>query len=448
MRRGLIIEFVRPEPSVHNKPSWVNRFPFFYGWIILVVSALGIFVSGPGQTYVVSIFVDSFIEDLGMSRTLVSGLYTAGSLTAAVGVIVVGRLLDRYGGRTVLTAVAILFGLAALWMSRVSEPIHLFVGFMAIRALGQGSLTMVSTTLVSIWFVRKRGRAIALTSLASPLSQAAFPPLVFLLIANLGWRNAWVVLAFVIWGALLAPFALLLRRSPEAVGLRPDGDPAPVRDSAGRTQTSIIQQEDEWTLSEAMRTLTFWMLLFSGLSMSLVGTALAFHHVSLLGSKGLDAGLAAAVLGFIAPMALIGTFTAGFLADRIPGRYVLAGAQVIFVLGMLWTTVISAPWHAFVYGGALGLSQGLLMTTSVVIWPSYFGRKHLGSIRGVATTAMVASSALGPLPFGILFDLTGDYNSAILGFLGLPIACGLAALLALPPRKRLKVDLPSESPSH
>ena len=183
-----------------------------------------------------------------------------------------GRLLDRYGGRTVLTAVAILFGLAALWMSRVSEPIHLFVGFMAIRALGQGSLTMVSTTLVSIWFVRKRGRAIALTSLASPLSQAAFPPLVFLLIANLGWRNAWVVLAFVIWGALLAPFALLLRRSPEAVGLRPDGDPAPVRDSAGRTQTSIIQQEDEWTLSEAMRTLTFWMLRFSGLAVALVAT--------------------------------------------------------------------------------------------------------------------------------------------------------------------------------
>ena len=113
-------------------------------------------------------------------------------------------------------------------------------------------------------------------------------------------------------------------------------------------------------------------------------------------------------------MALIGTFTAGFLADRIPGRYVLAGAQVIFVLGMLWTTVISAPWHAFVYGGALGLSQGLLMTTSVVIWPSYFGRKHLGSIRGVATTAMVASAALGPLPFGILCALTGEYNTAIL----------------------------------
>ena len=97
---------------------------------------------------------------------------------------------------------------------------------------------------------------------------------------------------------------------------------------------------------------------------------------------------------------------------------------------------------AFVYGSALGFSQGLFMTTNVVIWPSYFGRKHLGSIRGIATTAMVASSALGPLPFGILFDFAGDYNTAILGFVGLPVACGLAALLALPPRKRLNVSLP------
>ena len=129
--------------------------------------------------------MDPMIEDLGWSRTMVSGLYTAGSLTAATTMVLVGRLLDRYGARVMLVVVAVLFGFAAIWMSNVSHPLQVYAGFTAIRTLGQGSLTLIPTTLVALWFVRQRGRVMALHLLGATASLAFFPPFIHILISNL-----------------------------------------------------------------------------------------------------------------------------------------------------------------------------------------------------------------------------------------------------------------------
>ncbi len=425
---------MRPEPSPQTRRPWVTRLPFFYGWVVLAVASFAGFMSGPGQTYGVSVFVDPIIRDLEWSRTTVSGMYTAGSLTAATAMVLVGRLLDRHGARVMLPTVGALFGLAAIWMSNVGQPVELFVGFALIRALGQGSLTLIPTTLVALWFIRLRGRATAIASLGMVASQAAFPPLINLLASSVGWRNAWVYLAFLIWGALLLPTVLLVRRSPEAVGLLPDGDPPAGTDSTRRS-ASTTAPEVQWTLGEAIRNRAFWLLIFAGSSQSLISTALVFHHVSLLGSRGVDPGTAALVLSVLAPTALVGTFVAGFLTDKYPNRYLLVAGQAVLAVAMLWTFVISSTWQALLYGGMLGLAGGLLLTTTTVIWPNYYGRAHLGSIRGAVTTSMVAFAALGPLPFGFLFDFTGSYAVPVFAFLALPAACGLAALLATPPQK-------------
>lgn len=424
-------------PPNHRSPL-AARVPIFYGWVILPVASLALFVSGPGQTYTISVFVDPIIEDMGWSRTLVSSLYTAGSLSAAAAMVVVGYLLDRYGARVMLMGVGVLLGFAALWMSRVGQPVELYLGFAALRALGQGSLTLIPTALVALWFIRRRGKATAIASLGLVASQATFPPITHLLISQLGWRNAWVALALMVWGALLLPVFTLVRRDPESVGLRPDGDPA----SSQLLEHGSIQSgqhEIDWTLREALHTPTFWLLLFAASSQPLISTGLVFHQVSLFADKGLDAGLAAVALTIMAMTALVGTVLAGLLTDRLPNRYVLASAQVILMAAMLWTFVVSQPWEALVYGGILGIGSGLFMTTSTVIWPNYFGRKHMGSIRGIATTSMVAFAALGPMPFGLLFDLTGSYTIPILSFLALPAACAIAAVLAVPPSKGVAV---------
>ena len=417
-----------------TKRSLVTGLPFYYGWVIVVVASAAGFMSGPGQTYGVSVFVDPIIDDLGLSRTMVAGLYTAGSLTAATTMVVVGRLLDRFGARVMLAVVAILFGFAAIGMSNVQHVFHLYLGFALLRTLGQGSLSLIPTTLVAIWFVRKRGKVTAVYHLGMAASQAAFPPLIYLLISNYGWRNAWVVLGVIIWAVVVLPSLLLVRRSPEAVGLLPDGDSAAPAVAAGSSSSRFV--ETNFSLREALATRSFWLLVFAGSSQSLISTALVFHHVSVMSSRGLDAGVAASILSVIAPLALVGAFVAGFLADRLPNRYLLVAGQALLWLAMLWILTISQAWQGFIYGGMMGLAGGLMMTTNSVIWPNYYGRTYLGSIRGVVTTSMVAFAALGPLPFGFLFDLTDSYTLAILVFMALPVACGIAALIASPPQKK------------
>ena len=122
-------------------------------------------MSGAGQTFTVSLFVDPLIDEFGWSRTTISGLYTAGSLTAASSMLAIGWLLDRFGARVVLAGVGLMLGLAALWMSEVSNQLGVYAGFTALRMFGQGSLGLVPSSLVALWFVRKRGRATALAGL-------------------------------------------------------------------------------------------------------------------------------------------------------------------------------------------------------------------------------------------------------------------------------------------
>jgi MFS family permease len=272
----------------------VGRRRPYYGWVIVAVATLAVFMSSPGQTYVAAVFVDPMQQETGWSRTLISGLYTAGSLTAAAGMFLVGRLMDRRGPRLTLAAVGGFFGLTALAMSRVTHPLQLYAGFVLLRLLGQGSLTLIPTTMVALWFVRLRGRAMSMTSIGAIAGQATFPPLAHLLIARTDWRTAWVVQAVLIWALLLPPVLLLVRRTPESMGLRLDGDPPRQADSE-LPDAITERREEEWTAGEAFRTSTFWLLTAAGVSQPLISTALTFHHVSFMASRGLDATMASLV---------------------------------------------------------------------------------------------------------------------------------------------------------
>lgn len=404
---------------------------FFYGWIIVFVSAMGIFFSGPGQTYSVSVFVDPLIEHFGWSRSLVSSLYSGGTLCAGLLMTWMGRMVDRYGHRRMLPVVALLFALALVFMSFVFHPVMLFFGFMLIRLLGQGSMTLVSSTMVPQWFFTMRGRAMSLVALGGALSTALVPRFNTWLIAAYNWQIAWQLWA-VVQALVMAPLAwLLVRDRPEQVGLLPDnGESRP-----GAALGSLVEEEESWTLAEALRTRTFWILVGCTGIPSMINTGLIFHQVSILGERGLTPAISAMVFGVAVLVHLPSNFAAGYLMDRIAPRFALAGllaGHIVLTTWILYTDTVAMAIGMGVLRGLLGGVEGIM---GGVLWPTYFGRKYLGSIRGAAMTTMVIGSALGPLPFGIAFDYFGGYREIILLMLLAPIIGSLAALLARPPRK-------------
>jgi MFS family permease len=398
--------------------------------VILTVAAIANFISAPGQTYTFAVFLDHFRDDLGLSSTLISTLYLVGSLTAAVMVVGIGRALDVLGGRVMLVLSGTLIGFGAIWMSQVSNAIELLIGFAILRTLGQGSLSLIPTTLVSIWFTRKRAKALAIMALGGALASGVFPIMSNGLISAFDWRGAWIGIALISWGLLVLPAAIFARRSPESIGQLPDGEkPLPTRASAGIR----VAEELAFTVKQAVSTRALWLLMFAASAQSMVGTGLMFHQISIFGERGLSSATAAAVFGAIAPALIVGMFISGFLADRLPIRYLIAAAQLSITALVLSVFLLSQPWHAYLYGVLFGLTMGFLMNSTTSIWPNYFGRKHLGSIRGVTQFSNMAAAAAGPLPLAIAFDATDSYATGLIIFAIIPLICAVAALFATKP---------------
>jgi MFS family permease len=402
--------------------------PFFYGWVISIISALILFFSGPGQTYSVSIFIEPIIQDFNWTRSIVSSMYSIGTLTAGLLIGFMGNLFDKKGHRIMTTLVILGLGLACIWMGFVQNIIMLSIGFFLIRLLGQGSMSLASMTLTPQWFIKNRGKALSLVSFGGTLGSVLLPPINALLIQNFGWRNGWRFWTLLLC-LIMAPISyFLIRNKPEDVGLLPDNQ----IDREIDTDTIL---EENWTLNEAVRTRAFWLLMFCLAVPSAILTGLIFHQVSVMKEIGITAELAALVLSTMAMVRIPILFIAGQLADRIQPRLLMAVNQFLLLSAIVMLYFANDIQLALIYGGLSGLMMGLQSIMSGVIWPDYFGRRYLSSIRGVTMMAGVIGSSLGPLPFGFAYDLFGGYNEILLISLIFPTLGVMAALLAKKPIK-------------
>jgi MFS family permease len=421
-------------PGMKNS---VVRLPVFYGWVIMAAGTFGIIMTSPGQTYTVSIFIEHFIEDLGISRSLVSTLYSAGTLIGSFALPFWGRQIDKRGARKMVVLIAILFGLACIYMGFVQNALMLGLGFVFIRMLGQGSLGLVSQTAINQWWVRKRGMIAGISGLLMALlGIGAFPTLVYALISTFEWRLAYGVLGLALL-FLMAPIGFFLfRNRPEDYQLSPDGiDTA----DQGKDRSALkeLPEEENWSLKEAMRTRVFWTLVIGLASFTMLTTGLFFHLVSIFGDRGLDPSAAASVFLPVALAAAVANLVGGFLTDRIPLRFLLAFGLLLQASSLLMAQTLQGTGSAVLFGIALGATNGVFQSLGTVTWPSFFGRENLGSIYGFTSAAGVLGAALGPLPFGIVRDLTGSYQPALFTFAGI---CVLLSLVGLTVQKPIKAQ--------
>lgn len=415
------------ENSTENeiRPSrLVAASPVYYGWVILVVSTIGGAMTSPGQTFAVSVFIDHFIEDLDLSRSLVSTLYSAGTLTASFALPFVGRQFDRRGARLLVALCSLLLGLACIYMGFVRNAVMLGLGFFMLRLLGQGSLSLVTKNAINQWWVRRRGLAMGISGVAAGLlGMGGFPTLINWLIGLGGWREAYMVLGAVLVLVMFPLGWIFIRNRPEEYGLVPDGIAGGADDEAGAAFV-----EENWTLSAALHTPAFWVVAAGLASMSMLNTGLTFHIFSIFKDAGLSATVTASVFIPLAATGALAQLGSGVLVDRVPMKYLLAVALVLMATTLVLAPRLSGVEMALGFGMLMGVHNGIEMIVSSVVWPQFFGRRHMGAITGLASTILVGASALGPMPFGIARDLMGSYATVLTWFALLPLGLAVAAL--------------------
>jgi MFS family permease len=419
-----------------NKKSIVSRVPFFYGWVIMAAGTLGLIMTSPGQTYTESIFIEQIIQDLSISRSWISTLYSFGTLVGGFSLPFWGKKIDHHGTRKMVTVISILFGVSCIYMGLVQNAWMVGVGFILVRMLGQGSLGLVSQTAINQWWSRKRGTIMGISGLLMALlGMGAFPNLVHSLISVYEWRTAYIILGIGLL-AIMAPVGFLFfRDKPEDFGLEPDGIEKHEQGDSQTLQTGKPAEVNEsWTLKEALHTRTFWIFGVGFSLFAMLITGLTFHLVSIFQAQNQTASLAASVFVPIALTAAGVSLLGGYLSDRIPLRYLMAIGLTLQALSLIMTLLIRGTLSALAFGVVVGATNGISRALGTVTWPSFFGRQYLGSIYGFTSAMTIIGAALGPMPFGFAYDLLGTYQPIlIIGFAGLSIVLALISLTAHKP---------------
>ncbi len=388
-------------------------------------------MTAPGQTAGLSVFTDPLIQSLGVSRTELSLSYLVGTLVGAAAQPLVGRALDRWGVRSVTLAIAGLFAAVLFALSNVAGIVGLTAGYVGVRMLGQGALSLAATTAVARSIRHRRGLALGITSAIGSAGISLAPVGIERLVARVGtgtgWR--WESLAVAV---IVVPLAFVLPRRPPPPTLSPPVADGTARRDSARPAPALPSVE--WTPKQAIRTAMFWVIAASLATSGMLSTGLAFHQIAILGEQGLSPLEAAA--NFL-PQTLTGIITtllAGALADRLPPRVFIAFAMSTLAGALLLLPLVAPGWPAIGYGLVLGAAGGSLRGMEAAAYVRLFGTRHIGAIRGVAMSIGLASTALGPLAFAVGRTITGSFTQPALILALIPLGVAGAGLLVRPPR--------------
>ncbi|MEX2518473.1 MAG: MFS transporter [Paracoccaceae bacterium] len=414
----------------------------FYGWWILGAAALGLFASGPGQSHTFSVFIAPISADLGVTPAELATAYAAASLVAAFGLPLMGRLTDRHGPRRMTLLIGVLLGFACLFFGAAANLVMIGLGFAMLRFLGQGSLMLNCSNLVSQWFDRKRGFAMSLMALGFAASIAIHPPLGQALIEAFGWRWAWVILGGLTWALILPVYWLLVHDKPEPLGLEPDGGAA----TAGGPQLGPrpVGAGVGLTLGEAVRTPTFYIVLFGMFSISMLVTVLHFYQVTIFTARGLAAADAALVFPIAAAVMVLTMPLVGHLMDTLRTRFAFALALCVQSAALFAATLVESFAAAAVFAAIFGLNNAFSMTLFGYIFPRYFGRKHIGAVQGAAQTVIVVGASIGPPLIGFAAEAAGGFDAPLRYAALYPLAAALLAALFLRTPAPLGADRPGD----
>ena len=421
--------------SAGERSSHTGQGRFFYGWIVVGVMAASGAVSMAMGSLNFGLFIKPMGDDLGIGRASFGWAHTARHSASSVTSPIIGWLIDRFGSRVMLPVATLATGAAMVGLAYMSLPWHLIALFAVMGVVGMsGPGSLVTSVPVLKWFVRDRGRAIAFTSLGIPIGAVLFVPLTQILIDEVGWQTAWVVLAIIGVTVIVPLSAIFVRRQPEDMGLLPDGAASP---STGDNGPRGREPADEvsWTVQEAIRTSTLWRLVVVFSAVHLATGTVALHRIAAFMDRGLDPTLISFATAFDAVCAGASTFVFGMLVRRVPARFLGGLGFTMLAAASVMTVYATNLPIMFISMAIFGLGIGGMMFLQSFIWADYFGRESVGSIRGLVNPINLAVGGLGAPAAGYVRDITGSYDPAWWAGVALMTFAAVLTVVTPPPRK-------------
>ena len=406
------------------------RLPFFYGWLIVFIGFLCVFMNGATTFWAMPLFVGPMSEDTGWSHTSILIALSIRFIMSALGGLFFGRFADRRGGaaRILLIGVVLDAGIL-LTIQFVSSPLQFVLLYGVAGGLAGTGVRIVMATLTAKWFVARRGAAVGFSANGGGFSAIIMSPITALLIAEFGWRSAWGILG-VIMIVVLLPLVPLAVRAPEDMGLEPDNGFVP------RTAVRSAAAERSFALGDVIRTWQFWLLM---LGVTLGNYSLQLHtyvmvpHFEDIGFSSTTAASALSVYGFTS----IGMrFFWGMLGDRISVRFTIVVQSTLTAVAAFLLLQVTGVETLYVIMAVQGMMLSGFPPLQILVWPEFFGRLHIGSIVGVTQFVTAVVGASGPLMAAFIYDQTGSYEGSIILLIGTWLACAAVMFIVKPAHAR------------
>ncbi len=409
-----------------------QRGGFFYGWVIVFAGLiLSLIMFGVVDSF--GVMFKPISEQFHWDRGTISVASMVNWIAFGLGTLLFGTLSDRFGSRRIMIVGGLIFIAGTLLLSRIQSLWQLYLSFGVLLAIGRAAAGVPLMALVTKWFVRNQGLALALAQ-SQNVGPAIFAPLSVFLLAHYGWRGAYLWLG--VGALLIIPMALLMR--DHSTSSRAPGHPS--LSGGGSSHPSSHSPLPGVALSEAMRTRAFWTLNLMVLGCCTCHSCILLHGINHMTDMGLATTTAAQVSATMAICGMIGKIVNGLLADRIGAKWAIAGflgLQAVMI--PLFIEAHTVPTF-FTWAVLFGFGYGGPMPVYAMLFREYFGTRSIGTILGVFF--MVASLGMGSggLMGGVMYNHFGSYAWPFLTSTGTGLIAALLAL-TLPSTKKREVTV-------
>jgi MFS family permease len=386
----------------------------FYGWLIVFVSAVGLFLGPPLMVFSFSVFFKSLVQDFHASRAAVSFAFSLFNIVGALLIPCTGMLIDRFGAKRVILVFTTLYGLllcSSLWVGTSLWQLYLLFTVLGV-AMASGPAPVPYGVVISHWFNRHRGLALGLSMTGIGIGSVVVPILTQRLITIFGWRAAFAIFGAAVLLLPLPILATLLQNDPAQRGLQPDGDE--------KNQVGQLQPQDKQGLTwhEIWHSPAFWTLIciFSLAGASVHGVVL--HMSAIFTDRGVTAERAAIATSLLGIAVMLGRVASGYLLDRLFAPRVAILFYSATALGIAILCAGTTGPLGLVAAFLAGLGMGAEVESMAYMITRYFGLAAFGTAYGHAFGAFMLSGAAGVFLMGAGYDRFHSYTVPLAGLCG------------------------------